>query len=571
MNTTSELQSWLPYVIKIRFVIVTFVFAIEFSIRAVVPDPSRPDSIRALGLLVVLWLILNLFFMIYNQISREYELQAYLQIISDIAMVTAIVHVTGDIDSNYISLYLVAIILASMLLPRAKIFLVAAMSFVVMGFLLELAYLPVLFPQMTRGYPFLRILATSSMGGEDMTDIQARAFLNSLQVKIFVNFFAFFAVAYLASYLAESRRKAGEELRDKSGQVASLQAINELIIQSMRDGLITTDLQGQIRDVNPTGGAILGLRPSEMGGRLITQIFPNLAAADPGESSDPNLRREITYHHPRGDGRTLAIASSPLVLPEAGTLGYVYSLQDLTEEKKRESDYRAKDRMATLGRLAAGIAHEIRNPLASIAGSVKLLQSLAELDEDQAKLIDIVSRESERLNKLVSDFLIYSRDQRFVIEDVDVVPLLEETLLLIEHHPALSPDTVIERRFPRRPAVARADADKLRQVFWNICDNSLKAMPIGGTLTAEVADTDGPDVKIKLTDTGGGLSDPQLDKIFEPFQAGFPNGTGLGLAIVYQIIQAHRGSIQVRSAPGKGTQFMIGIPRTQPASTMNAE
>lgn len=563
MNTTSELQSWLPYVIKIRFVIISFVFAIEFSIRVVVPDPSRPDSIRTLGLFVILWYVVNLFFLIYNQISREYGLQAYLQIFSDICLITAIVHVTGDVDSNYITLYLVAIILASMLLPRGRVFLVAAVSFVVLWFLLELAYLPVLFPQTARDYPFLRVLETSSLAGVDMTDVQARAFLNSLQIKIFVNFFGFFAVAYLASYLSESRRKTGEELRDKRGQIASLQAINENIIQSMRDGLITTDLSGNIRDLNPAGAAMLRRRPSELGGKPIASIFPDLPQPDAADSTDPNLRREITYHHPKGEARTLAVASSPLVLPDAGTLGYVYSFQDLTEEKKRESDYRAKDRMATLGRLAAAIAHEIRNPLASIAGSVKLLQSLAQLDEDQAKLIDIVSRESERLNKLVSDFLIYSRDQRFVIEDVDVVPLLEETLLLVEHHPALSPATVIERKFPRRPAVARADADKLRQVFWNICDNSLKAMPAGGTLTAEVVDDGGPDIRIQLADTGTGLSVAQREKIFEPFQAGFPNGTGLGLAIVYQIVQAHRGSIQVRSGPGKGTQFLIGIPRTQ--------
>jgi two-component system sensor histidine kinase PilS (NtrC family) len=556
MITTSELQSWLPYVIKIRFVIICFVFAIESTIRVLVSDPVRPDSIKYLGLVVILWLIVNLFFLIYNQISRDYLHQAYLQIFSDVCLITATVHVTGDLDSNYLSLYLVAIILSSMLLPRARVFLVAAVSFVFMGFLLELAYLPSLYPQLARKYPTLRFLATSSTIPVGLSD---------LQIKIFASLFGFFAIAYLASYLAESLRKTGAELRDKSGQVASLQAINENIIQSMRDGLITTDLEGGVRDLNPAGAAILGRRLAELSGRAITEVFPDLATGGMTrpEASNPNARREITYTHPRQGRRTLAVAASPLVLPDAGPLGSVYSFQDLTEEKRLEVEYRAQDRMASLGRLAAGIAHEIRNPLASIAGAVKLLRGIAQLDADQAKLIDIVNRESERLNKLVSDFLIYSRDQRFEFQDVDLVPLVEETLLLVEHHPAFGPGCRVERKLPRRPVVACADADKMRQVFWNICDNSLKAMPEGGTLTVEVEEGNSQDVRIVLSDTGVGLSEVQLEKVFEPFQGGFPNGTGLGLAIVYQIIQAHHGRIQVRSAPGKGTRFFIEVPRTQ--------
>jgi len=557
MKSTGELQSWLPYVIKIRFVIITFVFAIEYSIRQLVPDPARPDTVKYLGFIIILWLTFNLCFLIYNQVSRDYLQQAYLQILSDVCIITAVVHVTGDLDSNYLSLYLVAIILASMLLPRARVFLVAAISFVLMGFLLESAYLPSLYPQFTGDYPTLRFLATSSTNRPD---------LGTLQIKIFASLFGFFAVAYLASYLAESLRKTGAELRDKSGQVASLQAINENIIRSMRDGLITTDLDGTIRDLNPAGAAILGHEPQGVYGRPITDIFQTLPleSGGAGKSASPSVRQEVTFQHPRGEQRILAIAASPLVVPEMGDLGHVYSFQDLTEEKRLEAEYRAKDRMASLGRLSAGIAHEIRNPLASIAGSVKLLQGLAQLDDDQAKLIDIVSRESERLNKLVSDFLVYSRDQRFEFRDVDVLNLLEETLLLLEHHPSFGPGYRVERKLPQRPVIACADPDKLRQVFWNICDNSLKAMPEGGTLTAEVEDGAAQNLRVMLMDNGVGLSEVQLEKLFEPFQAGFSNGAGLGLAIVYQIVEAHHGHIQVRSAAGKGTRFIIELPRTQP-------
>ncbi len=560
MKSTVELQVWLPWVTKIRFVIITFVFAIEFAIQQVVPDPSRPDAIKYLGVVIILWYTLGLFYLIYSEISRDFKQQAYLQILSDLVIVTAVVHVTGDLESNYLSLYPVAIILASVLLSRGKALVVAGASFVFMGALLEMAYLPSLLPEIARRHRFLRILATSS---EQPVD------LGTLQVKIVASLFGFLAVAYLSSYLAESLRETRAELRDKRGEVAGLQAINENIISSMRDGLVTTDLEGRIQELNPAGAAILGRRLWNLKELSIEEVLPGGPRVEQigQDDSVSHVRQEITYRHPRGEDRILGVAASPLILPDVGSVGYVFNIQDLTDQRRREAEYRAKDRMAALGHLSAGIAHEIRNPLASIAGSVKLLQRLAQLDEDQAKLVDIVSRESERLNKLVSDFLIYSREQRFEFREVDLANILEETLLLIENHPLFGSGYRIERKLPRRSVSACADADKIRQVFWNICDNSLKAMPQGGTLTAEIEDKHPQNVRVVLSDTGIGFDQTQLERLFEPFQAGFANGTGLGMAIVYQIVQGHSGSLRVDSAPGKGSKFLIDLPRNRPQSS----
>ena len=265
MIFTDEIEDWLPWVIKIRFVIIVFVFAIDYAIHSLAPNPANAASIRYLGIAVILWLILSLFFLIYNQIRGDYTLQAYLQIYCDIVIITAIVHVTGDLDSNYFSLYLVTIILASTLFPRGRAFLVAAVSFVCMGAMIEFAYLPTIYPELGGKYPALQFLTTTSSLAPDLT---------TLQVKISASLFGFFAVAYLSSYLSESLRKAGRELRDKSGQVANLQAKNENIIQSMREGLLSTDLKGAITELNPAGAEILGHKIDELRGSQIDTVFP---------------------------------------------------------------------------------------------------------------------------------------------------------------------------------------------------------------------------------------------------------------------------------------------------------
>jgi two-component system sensor histidine kinase PilS (NtrC family) len=252
---------------------------------------------------------------------------------------------------------------------------------------------------------------------------------------------------------------------------------------------------------------------------------------------------------------------SALAVPERGTLGFVYTFDDLTEIRRLEREVRMQDRLAAVGRLAAAIAHEIRNPLTSIAGSVSMLSEIPHLEDEHRQLLQIVTRESERLNTIITDFLAYSRGRQYRFAKVNLLPLLEDTLTLLEHRLAAQNAGIrVERKYGATEAWASADGDKLKQVFWNFCENAVRAMKAGGTLTVSL-ESSGEDWQIQFADTGPGMSQQLIEKIFEPFQSQFEGGTGLGLAIVYQIVQAHEGKVWARSKLGQGSVFVLRLHR----------
>ena len=531
MQPTFDERNWLVWLVRVRILILTLLLAIELAVAQFSPAPL---PWRLFLSTILFWYSLSLFYVLLLSFWQEHRLQAALQVLTDLVLVSLVVHETGGWDSSLNFLYPLVIIVASVLLPRIWAGLVAALAFILYGTVLELNY-----------YEIIRPYTTTHPG------------LKALQGIIFVNLFAFLAVAYLAGLLTAKLRQVGVQLKDASGALESLQALHENIINSISSGLITTGLDGRITLVNPAAQRLLERTAAELIGMPVSQLF-----LDPLPTvNSSQAHGEVRFDPPTRYRKTLRVRVTTLTVPDRGELGYVYAFDDLTEIRRLEREVRMQDRLAAVGRLAAAIAHEIRNPLTSIAGSVSMLSGVPEMNEDHRRLLDIVTRESQRLNAIITDFLAYSRTKQYHFDKVDLIQLVEDTLTLMDHRMTAEKTGIkIQRKFAVHDALVIADGDKLKQVFWNLCENAVRAMKSGGTLTAAIEPL-GDDWQVSFTDTGTGMTAQQIEKIFEPFQSNFEGGTGLGLAIVYQIVQAHEGKVWARSKPGQGTTFVLRLRR----------
>jgi two-component system sensor histidine kinase PilS (NtrC family) len=514
----TDRRKWLLRMIYVRLAVFTTFGLAEIT--------RRNDSLVDMFLLLAVVYGLSACWFGILRLTESYTWQSYAQIGVDLLLITWAINRTGGVDSYLSSLYFLEIVMSSILLEKRGAFLTATASSMIHFAHMDLGYF---------GYvPF------------PVTTID----LPSLQYMISLSIFGFCSVAFLSNFLAENWRKTGAELQRSTGQVAFLQAFSDRIFDSLGTGVITTDSEGRIYLFNRAAELIAAHHSDDALRLRIWEVFPGLM---------PNVRIgrfEVSTSRPDGAIVNLRFSVSPVMIDDKNTAGYVWCFDDVTELRLLERQMRQKEQMAAIGAMSAGIAHEIRNPLASIAGSFNLLRSDLKLDPDQRQLAEIITRETERLNRTITEFLGYARPRAPNKHSVDLAGLISETVQLMRNSPELKEQHRIETRL--RSISVDVDESMMRQVFYNLATNAFKAMPEGGILTIALEGRAG-NAQIRFEDTGIGIGEDEIKRLFVPFSSSFKNGTGLGLPIVYQIVNAHNGAISVRSQKGVGTAVIIDL------------
>ena len=381
------------------------------------------------------------------------------------------------------------------------------------------------------------------------------------RITVGANVFAFFAVAFLAGQLAENLRRADVMVEAASEKIADLEAFNRNVIDHLASGLLTMDAAGRVLTSNRAAAAIAGWPGPVVGSSAAEALqLPAEFAADLATTSAAARPRRVDYSFRRPDGRLIELGVSAAPLPLGGRdRGVIFTFQDVTDIKGLERTAQMRQRLAAVGEMAAGIAHEIRNPLASMSGAIQVLRGELPLSAEQAQLMDIVLRESDRLNATISSFLAYARPGRVDVTRIDARRPVQDAAALLKNSPETSDQHVIEVVVPPGPVWLDADEHQLRQIVWNLATNGLKAMPGGGRLEMFVAQEDG-EALIGVRDQGTGIPPEEVDAIFHPFRGSFGRGTGLGLAIVHRIVTDYNGRIDVQSAVGRGTTIVARFP-----------
>ena len=511
----SPLLRKLAWILLFRLVLVTVLLggtaAWQVGTGGVAP-PLAPTLYR----LVVATYGLSLVFVGWLWTRRALEPLAWAQIAADLVLATAVVAITGWTDSVFVFMYSLAIVEGGILLFQRGAVVALCLTLT--------AYLPLAFLGSPVRPPILTLFAHAG---------------------------AFVATAALASYLSEQVRRTGERLAARELDLAAITALHESIVQSVASGLLTVDARGRVTFLNRAGEQITGLALSEVRGRPAEQWFRAFQAQAGRDETD--------FANARGEALRLGYTLFPLLGREGEEIGRAVIFQDLTELRAMEERVQRSERLVEMGRVAAGLAHELRNPVAAMSGSVELLRSALSPGAEEARLMDIVVREAARLNQLVTRFLEYARPAVPQRAAADLGRVVAETLDVFVHDPAAAAVHVTSEV---SPTPAWCDADQMRQVLWNLLINAAQASPPGARVAVAVrcAAEPGGGARLEVEDDGPGISPQDLPRLFIPFFTTKERGTGLGLATVQSIVDAHHGTVLAEPGAGGGARFVVRLP-----------
>jgi two-component system, NtrC family, sensor histidine kinase PilS len=540
---SSDLRRKLRWLIAIRAVISTVLLGSATFAQITAPGSFPVDPFF---FLIGLTYALTAFYAATLRLAEGRRWIIDVQLACDALIVSAFIYFTGGVTSYFSSVYVLPIVAASVVQFRRGGLLVATLSAVLYGGVVLTQYLT------AAGYMHDPWLVSPVLPPRSVA-----------QYTYLLNAFGFFAVAVLSGSLAEGVRTTGARLEQASNQIADLQALNQHVIDSLPSGLATTDNTGRILTFNRAAENITGRSFAAVAGLPIASVLhiPEDAIGAPSPELEAGRARRMESHYLRA-GRHVEIGLSIAYLQTPrGRAGYLVTFQDVTDIKKLERDARLQQRLAAVGEMAAGIAHEIRNPLASMSGSIQILRHELPLSAEQGQLMDIVLRESERLNTTIGSFLAYARPQKFAIARFDVRRALSDAALLLRNSAEVQEGHIIDVDLPKTELWYDADEGQVKQIVWNLASNGLRAMPKGGRLLLRGSvDTPADGVVITVHDEGIGIPPEELDGLFQPFHGKFSQGSGLGLAIVHRIVTDYNGEIKVSSQPGRGTTVAVHLP-----------
>jgi len=532
-----------------RVAMATLLLGIFTFLQLKAPDFLTWQSISYFYGIIALIYLLSLSFSILSRVSTNHQINIYLQTMTDVFIITALIYVTGGIRSTYAVFYPLVIIYSVLYLGRNGGLISASAASISYGLLIDLEYYRLITPF---SHPYIW----------EIPDTAGHVFL-----RISINILSFYLTALLASFVVEKEKKTRALLAEKESAFNQLDLLYRSIIESVDTGILTIDLEGRIKSFNRAAEHITGWSLASLENNLIQDIFPAWKESyAKSNNNDETVKGRFEMPAVVAQNRNLILGCALSVLRDKSNekIGDILIFQDLTKVKEMEAVLERNRRLAFVGEVAAGLAHEIRNPLASISGSIQMLMKESAMGTTEGRLMQIIMRGKDQLEGFVKDFLLLARPNRGPLQEIMIGDIIHEVMESARVMPDWNNDIEISEDL-EAGSVVEGNREEMRQLIWNLILNAAQAMPAGGRLAVTVRkkrlETYDEELEIIVTDNGIGITKENQKKIFEPFFTTKERGTGLGLAIVMRILNSYGGKLLLESNYGMGTKFVILLPR----------